>query len=222
MNLANGETLFDRMETTYDDLRKSNDPVGNVVNYYKSQMKDGERLWWAASHGEESVLDVDEMTIRLASTLTAGARKSITAEGIALFPEVLGSGKQKYARFVLWVATEHMVVSPSTRDFFSAGGRADIKTSIATYSNLPKIAANIQKLKEKICSSIEMADETTLCQTWRVDGIETNRVEHWITLAAKNLYDFGANHSDKKIRAAHPNPYDVFYYEEVLKAIFKE
>ena len=141
MNLAVGKTIFDCMNTTYDELRFSDNPIGNVVKYYKSQMKDGERLWWAGS--EESILEVDELKIRLADTLTPQERQSTTVEGIALFPEIFGNGQQKYSQFVLWLAAEHRVVSPSTRDFFSAGGRGNIITDRAIFTKMPQVVIKV-------------------------------------------------------------------------------
>lgn len=46
MNLEKGNTIFDKMNTTYDELRTSKNPVHKIVEYYKSNLKDGETLWW--------------------------------------------------------------------------------------------------------------------------------------------------------------------------------
>lgn len=210
MNLAAGETLFDRMGTTYDELRKSADPVGSVVRFYKSQMKDGERLWWAAGKGEENVVDVDELRIRLASSLSPQERQSITAEGIALFPEIFGRRQHKYEQFVLWAAAEHRVVSPSTRDFFSAGGRGTISAGETTFFGMPQIVLKIHLMKEAIRSILDEADETMLCKTWHVGAIEGNRVGQWIKLIVDQCEWFGCER------------FGSYRSDEVLKAIFEE
>ena len=204
MNLAAGETIFDQMNTTYDELRYLDDPVGSVVKYYKSQMKDGERLWWAGSTDEESIIEVDELKVRLASVLTPQERQLITAEGIALFPEVLGKGQQKYSQFVLWVAAEHRVVSPSTRDFFSAGGQGTISTNRAIFTKMPQIVVKINAMKDRIHTIINSSNDVTLCQTWRVDKTEHDRIGQWINIITRYCDTFG-----------------VYSSREVLNAIFE-
>ena len=46
MKLKSGETIFDKMEIGYDELRQMENPVRKVIQYYKSHLKKGERLWW--------------------------------------------------------------------------------------------------------------------------------------------------------------------------------
>ncbi len=36
MNLKSGETIFDKMGTTYDELRLSDNPIGRIVDYTKA------------------------------------------------------------------------------------------------------------------------------------------------------------------------------------------
>ena len=78
MTLNDGETVFDKMNTTYDELRKTDNPVGNIISYYKSQLKPGERMWWAA---EEDAVDAGELKIRLADSLTPSEKQRIILEG---------------------------------------------------------------------------------------------------------------------------------------------
>ena len=204
MTLQQGETIFDLMDITYDELRHSNDPVGTVVRYYKSQMKEGERLWWAGGADMEEVIEVDELKIRLANTLTAQERQIITAEGLALFPEIFGKKQQKYSQFALWMAAEHRAVSTSMRDFFSAGGQFPINTDYETFEKMPQMVVKIDEFKEKIRQIIEFTSEVTLCRTWRVSKIYNDRIGQWIYEIGRHSENFG-NYSSK----------------EVLDAIFK-
>ena len=176
---------------SYDKLRYSNDPVGDVVRFYKSQMKEGERLWWVGSSDQESIIEVDELKIRLASTLSPKERQLITAEGIALFPEILGNKQQKYAQFVLWAAAERRVVSPSTRDFFSAGGQGTIVTEKAIFSKMPQMLVKINVMKGLIYHIINSAKDGILCQTWRVSRINNDRIGQWIDEVINHCENFG-------------------------------
>jgi len=176
MNLPKGETLFDKMGTTYDELRTSNYPVERVVDYYKSKMGDGERLWWAG--GDE--ISVEEMKLTSTSTFTADEKNAITALGLALFPELLSNSQTKYEQLVLYLATEHRVVSSNIRDYFSAGGREDVSTSYGTFENLQRVIVNVHEHKNAIEANIRLAKENELMQNWKVNRISGDRIAQWI------------------------------------------
>ena len=55
MSLGKGETIFDKMGVSYDELRSMNNPVTPVAQYYKSKLKQGESLWWAGDRVEAEV-----------------------------------------------------------------------------------------------------------------------------------------------------------------------
>ena len=46
MNLEQGKTIFDKIKIPYDALRKNENPIRPIVDYYKSKLKPGEELWW--------------------------------------------------------------------------------------------------------------------------------------------------------------------------------
>ena len=46
MKLKPGHTIFDKMGIPYDTLRQMKDPVRRVSEYYRSNLKPGESLWW--------------------------------------------------------------------------------------------------------------------------------------------------------------------------------
>lgn len=200
MKLKKGETIFDLMNTTYDELRINN-PEFEIINYYKSQMKDGERLWWSGGTSEDEALDVDELKIRLASVLTAQERQAITAEGLALFPEIHGNEQQKYAQFVLWLAAEHRVVSPSTRDFFSAGGKGTIETDAGTFVGMPQMVMKIFRMKDTICDVIESTSNEILSKTWNVESVENDRIGQWIDMICNRCESFGSYTSAEVLKA---------------------
>jgi len=81
MELAPAETIHAKTGTTYDDLRLTGDPVKDIITYYKSNLNNTERLWWAG----EDVTDIGRMKVRLASTLTVAERKNIIEWGLHFF-----------------------------------------------------------------------------------------------------------------------------------------
>lgn len=43
-----------------------------------------------------------------------------------LFPEILGTDRDKYQNLALWLCSRHSVISPNIRDSFTAGGQVEI------------------------------------------------------------------------------------------------
>ena len=186
MNLKHGETIFDKMGTTYDKLRESDDPIGKVVDYYKSQLKEGESLWWTGKVTKDEQPKEMSMKIRLWKTLSPDEKTGLTVTGLALFPELTGNSSTKYENFSLWLVARYGVVSTSTRDSFSAGGQGDIKSKKVTYKNIPRVIMNINDNKDSIKEIIENTEKSILCETWDVKEIETDRLGQWINMVSKN------------------------------------
>lgn len=66
MRLKQGETIFDKMGVTYDELRKMENPVIPVSQFYRSRLGPGERLWWATN---DTNAECAPATVRLWSAL---------------------------------------------------------------------------------------------------------------------------------------------------------
>ena len=126
MRLKKGETIFDNMRVTYDELRNMENPIAPVSKYYRSKLKPGESLWWAGDALEETV----SATIRLWKNLSMKEKRFYTMYGCVNFPEVFG---RDYDRYALWL-TSQGIVDPHIRDQFSAGGQ-----EVMTLSNGKKV-----------------------------------------------------------------------------------
>ncbi len=183
MELKDGETIFDKMGIPYDELRKMENPVSPVSKYYKSKLKSGESLWWAAD------TDIEETTapptVKLWSALTPAEKTYYTVQGYALFPEILSnSSSKKYQRYALWLATNCGIINTNIRDQFSAGGKVDIKTPNGIYVKLPAAFGRIEKYYELIRDTILGTDEKILCEYWNVSNIDTNRLKQWCEIVS--------------------------------------
>jgi len=180
MNL--GETIFDKMNTTYDELRLSQDPVGAIVAHYKKQLAEGESLWWTGENLRSEQSDFITTAIRLWDTLDNAEQTMLRVAGMALFPELFdGGSRSKYKRYTLWLTSTHNVVSPSLRDSFSAGGRATVP-SLRGHGEVPKILLNASQLQNEIIDYINNASEEILCETWGANEILSNRILQWVNL----------------------------------------
>lgn len=204
MELGIGETIFDKMGVDYDTLRKMDNPVAPVSQYYKQQLKPGESLWWAADYDIEGT--VAPPTVRLWSSLSHEEKNFYTVQGYAFFPEIFGhSGTKKYQRYALWLATNCGIINTNIRDQFSAGGRVDIVTANRIYKRMPAAFGRIQKYKDFIMETIITADSQILKEHWNLDSLPENRLLSWCQQAALAA---GTTAEDKSI------------YYELLREIF--
>ena len=185
MNLKDSETIFCKMGTTYDDLRSSENLVEKIVDYYKSQLCDGESLWWTGKHEKDGQAEAVPMKIRLWRTLPSDEKSRLVTSGLALFPDILGESQRKYERFSLWLVAKHSVLSTSLRDPFSAGGKDKLVAGNAVFNDIPRKIINVHKNADDICDMIRSTDEDILCETWRTEKISDDRMGQWIDLVEK-------------------------------------
>ena len=182
MELSAGETIFDKMGITYDNLRQMENPVLPVAKYYKSRLKPGESLWWAADTDIEST--GSPPIIRLWTSLDSSQKNYFTVQAYALFPEILGSSSIKYQRYALWLASQCGIVNTNIRDQFSAGGKVDISTSKGVFRNVPAVFGRISKNSELIKDTILHASEESLQEYWHISQVFEDRLEQWCELAS--------------------------------------
>lgn len=137
MRLGEGETIFDKMGVSYDRLRQMERPVEPVSRYYRSQLKEGESLWWAGGDPAEEAVSP---TVRLWRRLSVAEKRRCTVYGCAHFPEVFAGD---YGRYALWL-TSQGVVDPHIRDQFSAGGQVDLRLSDGRLVKLPAVFGRVR------------------------------------------------------------------------------
>ena len=193
MRLQKGETIFDKMNIPYDVLRKMDNPTVPVSQYYKSQLKPGQKLRWAM--GEEQAATASPI-LKLWTSLTSEQKNFYTVKGYALFPEILGHSPTKYQRYALWLASDCSVINTNIRDQFSAGGRVDIPTINGLFERMPAPFGRIAKNKELIESTIEDTDEHMLLESWDIAHIRSSRLDTWCKLVARQAGTDSINTGD--------------------------
>ncbi len=182
MELKKGETIFDKMGISYDELRCLDNPVVPVSKYYKSLLRPGESLWWAGENIEE---DAVPATVRLWCTLTPSQKSYYTVQGYALFPEILVQGStSKYQRYALWLATKCGIINTNIRDQFSAGGKVDVVTINGRFENVPAAYGRIEKNRNLIEETILSTSATSLLEYWNVEEIAEDRIMQWCRCVA--------------------------------------
>lgn len=185
MNLPEGETIFDKMGLSYDEMRKLKDPIQPVVEYFRSTLKPGESLWWV--NGDDATSGASPAKIRMWKTLSKEEKQELVAQGFALFPELFSDSRNKYERFTLWLVANHGVVSSSMRDPFSAGGQFDLDVNGMHYEKLPQKYIQLFSCKDIVEDIILQVGEDVLRATWKTEttGLEP-RMKTWMKLVSKN------------------------------------
>lgn len=175
MRLENGETIFEKMNISYDELREMDDPIAPVSDYYRSKLKPGESLWWAGNAADETV----PAKIRLWNTLSPYEKADYTARCYARFPEIFAGD---YGCCSLWL-TSQGIVNPHIRDMFSAGGKIELELPDGSKVLLPAVYKRVLAYRAEIIQYIS-EQESTLS----VAGKElTRRVVDWCIHASKQI-----------------------------------
>lgn len=181
MKLNTGETIFDKMGISYDEMRKMENPAVPVAKYYKKQLKTGETLWWT---GEAEEKIVTPPTLRLWSNLSQQEKENYITKGYVLYPEIFGNSSSKYNRFAVWLALNEGILNTCVRDTFSAGGQVHMTNSKGEKLRFPAVYGRINKYKEYVKEAIETFDNEMLSESWNVK-ITNNKVRQWCELVAK-------------------------------------
>lgn len=204
MDLPAGETIFDKMGTTYEAMRTSKDAPRQIISYYKRTQLPGKRLWWLDTEDEDSCSQAMSIEVRTWNSLTDEERRYHTAFGYAFFPQMHSNSSKKYEDIGLWLVSRYGIYHPNVRDTFSAGGRGTIETEHHSFTGMSKTLCRVQQFREDIARQIEEADPAVLKEFWKVETIEDDRIDQWIKLVSR-----------------YNNQTDVPMVE-VLTAIFKD
>ncbi len=172
MEIDSDETFFAKSGLTYKQISESQDPIGLITSYFKSQ---GQRAWWLS--------ESTPAAIRMFSDLSAEEKKALLGYCFAHFPEVFSNSGSKFSRCAMWLATEHSIVSSSLRDNFSAGG----KYEYLEYGRIPRIFDTLTECKEYVISALNDASIEELCEDWGIQctpDFRKNKLLAWIAAAS--------------------------------------
>lgn len=119
MQLNEGETIFDRMKTTYDEFRTSGNAISSVRRYYRSLFQEDQSApWWLTNEQDDRGMGIG---VRTWDTLSLEEKESIRSLFLLLFSrQILQSN---YKPIALWAVAAKGILLYNARDFFSAGGK---------------------------------------------------------------------------------------------------
>ncbi len=158
MELPEGETIFDKMNMPYDQLRVHNPPIEPILDYYRRNLQPGEQIWWL---GRSS-----NLVIRFWSALSPLQKNSLQNKGFVFYPEIFSSRSDKFNRMAFWLVQDQSVVCPNMRDIYSAGGQMTIRANGNIYNNVPRVLHNALIRLPGIINVIQNTPLTTLSKCW--------------------------------------------------------
>ena len=151
MELEPGQTIFDKMKISYEELRKKEDIIEPVRVYYKKRAQEKskkEMPWWIGSPTEDTATNIN---LRLWSAVSSKEANDLLAQVFILFPEVLGS---EFIQAALWLCTRHAILCHNVRDQFSAGGQYSFVNGNPQPEKIPHILGTFVNLSAQIKSHL--------------------------------------------------------------------
>ncbi len=193
MNLAVGKTIFDKINTPYDVLRKKENPLRHVVDYYKSKLKPGEELWWIDQENSKP----SNLVIKIWNNLSLKEKQEAKNKSMVYFPELFSNNNDKFGRLAIWLVTREGVVCPNVRDLFTAGGKGKILVGTKVYENIPRIFLTLFENLDFTIETLVQTSAIELSEYWGIKTTEKKKISDWIDLISE--------HSRKISDAKHLN-----------------
>lgn len=182
MNLGIGQTIFDRINIPYDTLRKKENPIKPIVEFYKSKLKPGQDLWWIDQENGKA----SNLVINIWNNLSVRERGEVKSKAMVYFPELFSNRSDKFGRLAIWLVTREAVVCPNVRDSFSAGGKGDIFVGEKVYKNVPRILINLLSNLDFILETLVQTPSIELSEYWEMKTNEKKKITDWIDLVSEN------------------------------------
>lgn len=174
MKLPKGQSIFDKMGVDYDALRKGDNSINAVKDYYRERLKDGEELWWIDADQDK----VASPIIKPFRGLSKEVREDFIVEAMILFPEIFGSSNTKFERAAAYLITEYNAVCANLRDHFSSKGKMIVRVKGKNIS-IPRIYFNMRSRAKAIKKKIDALDEETIKHYWKIKKLGKNRLLLW-------------------------------------------
>ena len=189
MTLEAGETIFDKMGVSYEDLRYSKNQIAAVQDYYrKKALAEGHQMPWWISEGkaEESLVN---MNIRSWRILSASEKSNLVAQLLVLFPEVIFGD---YENAAMWLVSVQGVVCTNLRDPFSAGGQVRQLNGVMLDTPMPHIVKTISDKYPLIVSLLKDKDFLDQISAFN-PGLLPDVASRWIEQIQSSLSRVGVN-----------------------------
>lgn len=195
MNIKKGETIFEKMHTTYNEFRQSEDAISKVRKYYREKAHEAgkaEMPWWIT---KENVEESQSFNVSLWNTLSIKDKRRLKCMCMILFPEALTPKqfKAKYDQTSLWLCSYNQVIMPNIRDLYSAGGSIThiddhrlVKPAAQVFYQIVEHAPDIKKML-----TCPTKDLLTLIADYNPTLLKTPKLyENWVKQCERNADEY--------------------------------
>lgn len=180
MELAEGDTIFDKIGKSYEEIRTLPEPVDPMIEYYSSKLKPGESLWWSGRRGvhEQS----SPMTVRELSSLNPFEVNEIVTKSFVLFPQLFGRRQDKFHDLLMWLLRKGLICG-NIRDYFTAGGRWHLRSSKGRDVSLPQVVKRFYMCKARFLKVLDEIHVDELQRAWGINVLQSaSRFSLWKNL----------------------------------------
>ena len=183
MDLPDGQTIFDKIGKSYDEVRSLPEPVAPMIEYYSSKLQPGESLWWTGRHNVQD--QCSPVTIRELSSLGSKERNEIVASSFVLFPQLFSRRQDKFHEVLMWLLRRGYICG-NIRDFYTAGGRWKYRTGKKETIELPQIVKRLFEYKNLFLEFLFTIDCDELEYAWKTKvSLCVDRLTIWHSLLAE-------------------------------------
>ena len=186
MDLPEGSTIFNKMNIPYDTLRQLPNPIDYVIDYYKQNLKEGEKIWWMDSGSSEETSH--PMVTRWWNLIPTVEKRFYRASIYMFFPKAIsGKSSTKYIPVVEWLFKRGIAV-PNIRDLFSSGGKKDIELGNGETVEVSRIIYNLKQYKSDILDILHRTSIQDLAQIWGIE-VSSDPLGEWMRLVVNEAPD---------------------------------
>lgn len=177
MNLPSGQSIFDKMQVSYETIRKAPNRTSIIRDYYKRLAGEGNTVWWLDDGSGDAPLV--EPVVRTFSDLSKADRHMILADVFVRFPRILSNTSKKYEGVPTYLAARHGVVSHKLRDEFSAGGRPRIVID-GKVVDVPHIVLKLLEVFPLVERALKSSEHDDITEYWDEDDQHENLLDRWL------------------------------------------
>lgn len=178
MNLEPGMTIFDKINIPYDVLRKKENPIRPIVDYYKSMLKNGEELWWIDNNNSNG----SNFILKNWNNLNPTEKLNYKTKAMIYFPELFGNSNNKFGKLAVWLVTKEALICPNIRDAFTAGGKELYSINSKNYDLVPRVFVNLFDNYKKVIDTLSTLCSDELSEYWNCKTSDDTKLYDWIDL----------------------------------------
>ncbi len=190
MNTAAGATIFDKIASSYDEVRQLTNPVAPFKEYYRGKLKEGQELWWI----DKEEYAADSIYFKTWNSLSLHEKRTYKLKGYAYFPEVLDKTQTKFDKFSMWLSVRQRIICPNVRDIFTAGGRGAFTVGASTLNLVPQALVWFMENIEDVIRILNHTPTDEINEIWKTDFKTKEQISgEWIAricTTASTIFNF--------------------------------